>query len=281
MKKSPTDFTPPPTTVGGFYKNERFAPLLLNWIQTAKEIIMNEKLYTLNRIITSSFSDREMRLSVPAIFDAFQDIAAIHVNYMSLSAQELYDKFNLLWVLSKEKAKIYRLPKQNETITIKTWPLKPSAVRFVREYSILSESGETLICGTSDWCLIDATTRQLKVSSSIPYPTELSDERAGAGAFTKPDLSGEFEPRLTYKVTLSDVDFNDHTNNVCYIRQIVNAFTPDEFYAMDIDEIETHFYKETRYGDEIAVLRKKTDTGYVIKCESNGAAVFAAVVKVK
>lgn len=240
-----------------------------------------KKLYELKRIVTSSFADREMRLSVPAIFDAFQDVAAIHVNYMSLSAQELYDKFNLLWVLSKEKAKIFRLPKQNETIIIKTWPLKPSAVRFVREYRILSESGEVLICGTSDWCLIDASTRGLKVSSSIPYPDNLIEERAGAGLFSKPDLNGKFEPRLTYNVTLTDVDFNDHTNNVCYVRQIVNAFTPNEFYAMNIDEIETHFYKETRYGDEVETLRKKTDDGYVLKCVSNGANVFAAVIKTK
>ena len=242
---------------------------------------MNENLYELKRIITSSFADREMRLSVPAIFDAFQDVAAIHVNYMSLSAQELYDKFNLLWVLSKEKAKIYRLPKQNETIIIKTWPLKPSAVRFVRDYLISSENGDVLICGTSDWCLIDATTRSLKVSSSIPYPAELISERAGAGAFTKPDLNGDFEPRFTYKVALTDVDFNDHTNNVCYIRQIADAFTPDEFYALDIAEIETHFYKETRYGDDIDVLRKKTDDGYIIKCVSGGATVFAAIIKIK
>lgn len=242
---------------------------------------MYEKSYELKRVITSSFADKEMRLSIPAVFDAFQDVAAIHVNYLSLSAQELYDKFNLLWVLSKEKAKIYRLPKQNETVIIKTWPLKPSAVRFVREYSILSEGGEVLICGTSDWCLIDATTRQLKVSSSVPFPTDLIDERSGAGAFTKPDLTSEYEYRYTYKVALTDLDFNDHTNNVCYIRLVENAFSPDEFYSMDIDEIETYFYKETRFEDEITVERLKTEFGYTVKCVSHGANVFVAIIKLK
>ena len=93
------------------------------------------------------------RIKPSAIMEYFQDLATVHASEIGIGYGEMKEQ-NLCWVLNRLSAIIDKSPKLGEEIIITTYPHKPGLVDAVRDYYITDVSGESLIRGTSRWCVL-------------------------------------------------------------------------------------------------------------------------------
>ena len=145
---------------------------------------------------------------------------------------------------------------------------------------MLSDNGHPLVMGSSEWCTLDYTTKKLRRVDSVAYPQEhdmdFREDRSGAGEFIRTkELISEADLHHTYRSSFVDIDTNKHTNNVAYLRMVLNCFSPDEFEAMHIDEFQINFLSQTFYGDEVKIYKKQIDSGYYIEGKVDDKAVFS------
>jgi acyl-ACP thioesterase len=74
-------------------------------------------------------------------------------------------------------------------------------------------------------------------------------------------------------VCTSDIDMNEHVNNVCYVRWALDAFSVDFLQKNEVKEISVSFLAEAKEGDRVGLgLIDKGDGKYrvlIIK-ESDG-----------
>ena len=239
--------------------------------------------YKIDYKVKYSEVDSDYKMRLDHIVTHFQDITGLHSDEMEIDGKTLLEKSNAFWVLTKLKMKIHRLPEFDETLEIETWPTVAKGVRFGRDYRI-SKDGIPLISGTSDWCTLDFDTRKPRRVDTIHYLHIMPhrEDRSDAGEILRiRETVEDAEINHKYRSSFVDIDTNKHTNNIAYLRMILNCFSPEEFNELQLDELQVSFLSQTFHGDEITVYKKKTDYGFYIEGQCNGMGVFNCVMLVK
>ena len=224
--------------------------------------------------------DHKNVMRLDALVSEIQKITAFHSKEMGIDGDTTAKKCNAYWVVSKYKLKINSLPHVYDQIEIETWPTTVSTLRFNRDYTVSNEKGVCAVA-TSEWCTLDMQTNAIRRTNSICYPFDLQHrlESSGAGEFSKKKEQTEKEDFCySHKVLFVDIDSNQHTNNIAYVRMTLNTFSPEEFDNIKLDEFEIYFLSQTFYGDSIDVYKKKTDYGYYVEGKKDGKTVFVSIL---
>lgn len=225
---------------------------------------MKNNEYILNTTVLSGQCDSLMRFKTESSFMAFQDVASRHAMFLGIDDFSLLEKDNALWVVSKTKVKINKLPRWNDEISIRTWPMGAEGVRCNRCYQIIKD-GEVFINGITEWVIIDAETRHLRKVESTSYPNDIEwiteksiDEkfRRFKDDFTENDFINK---RI---VRSGDIDVTHHTNNVTYITMLLDTFTVKELENTTLKEIEVSYLSESLEGETLSIYRKDNEDGH-------------------
>jgi len=224
--------------------------------------------------------DRFYKMRLDHVFTHFQDITGLHSDEMEIDSKTLLEKSNAFWVLTKVKMKINFFPEFDEKIEIETWPTPSKGARFGREY-LISRENTPLISGSSEWCTLDYDTKRRRRADTVHYPHTMPhrEDRSGAGDFLRIRETVD-KANFNHKHVCSfvDIDTNNHTNNVAYLRMMLNCFSPEEFNSLIIDEMQVSFLSQTFFGDEVSIYKKKTDYGFYVEGQCGSTIVFSCVI---
>lgn len=235
---------------------------------------MIDNIYSEKIKIYSSNVDVNSTLRFDAILSYFQDLTTSHSTLMKIDHDNLMASSNAFWVLSKIKFKVDGIFKTGAELLGSTWPLKPGLIRFLRDYKITANCGE--INGKSEWCILDADSLALRKSSTITYPEfEHIEERSQVGDFSRLNVeTSKSELIYSYKTLFTDIDCNNHVNNLSYARMALNAFTVDEFTLHNFNAFEIHFISQAYYGDCIDIFKANTDIGVFVEGKIDNKTIF-------
>lgn len=225
---------------------------------------MKKNEYILNTTIHSGQCDTLMRLRTEATFMSFQDVASHHATILDIDDFSLLEKDNALWVVSKTKVKINELPRWNDEISVRTWPMGAEGVRCNRCYQVIKD-GKVMINGITEWVIIDATTRMLRKVETTSYPNDIDwiTEKSVEERFRrfKDDFTDE---DFVYKrlVRSGDIDVTHHTNNVTYITMLLDTFSVKELESKQWEDIEVSYLNESLEGENLLIYKKEKEDGY-------------------
>ena len=230
--------------------------------------------YKTTMTLYNSHFDLNNNLTAKAILEIFQDVASIHGEEIGVGYEVMLAK-NLYWVLSRVKFDIIRMPSINEEVIIETWPHQKGRIDFDRDMKISSTSGETLVIGTSKWCVINSNTRMLERTDNINYIGEIFPDINYADRFNKIILPTEEKTfSFTHKVQFSDLDHNQHMNNTNYANLVLNASEDKVF-----NHFEINFINESKLNDEIEVSLVKNESGEYVIGTNNEKTIFVSYIK--
>ena len=238
-----------------------------------------EGLYQKHTQVELSRCAGDSRLSVPAVFEAFQDIAVEHAERLGLGAEAM-TKRGLFWITAKTKVRIYRRPKLLSPITVETWPCLPGPVRADRCYRIL-QGEECVAEGRTEWAVIEIPEMRVhRLTDFYPEGMKLSDVVLLPDHFRRvsEDTSDCIEkPALTVRSV--DIDLGGHMNNIAYIRELLSTYTTKELREMDIKGMEVCFKHPCYEGEVLHVYERKTESGreILLKKEDGTPAFFALI----
>lgn len=230
---------------------------------------MKRNEYILNTTVLSGQCDSLMRLKTEAAFMSFQDMASRHAMFLGVDDFSLLENDNAMWVVSKTKVKVNKLPVWNDEVSVRTWPMGAEGVRCNRCYQIIKD-GEVVINAITEWVIIDATTRTLRKVETTSYPNDVDwiNEKSIEEKFRR--FRDDFmEEYFVYKrlVRSSDIDVTHHVNNVTYITMLLDTFSVKELESMTLKEIEISYLNESLEGETLSIYRKQTDEGYYFKIQ--------------
>ncbi len=184
-----------------------------------------------------------------AICRFLQEAAGNHATQLGVSAEEL-SRQGQMWVLSRLTLDMVRYPRWHDTLTLETWPVdKPSSIRGHRDFLLRDSSNEVIGQASTVWLLLDQ--QNLK---PLRIPSWLS-EHVSAGI--KPEInqplylsmfSGAPRSGQEFTVRASDIDYNMHVNNVCYLDWALEAIQPDFRLQNTITHLDVAYRAEGKYG---------------------------------
>jgi acyl-ACP thioesterase len=187
-----------------------------------------------------------------------EEAAARHAAQLGAGMEDLLDR-GLAWAMTRMKLELHELPRarlsvasrQDNLITVKTWPVSVERLHFRRDFLIRGEE-EILARAATDWVVLNLGTRR---AERIPgFIGRLRPENPEyAMPAEKPRLPGQEESRVLrrFAVRRADIDRNRHVNSRHYLEWILEATPAEICVERRPGNIELMFRAEAVYGDSV------------------------------
>ena len=200
--------------------------------------------------------------SPTTILTLLEETAAEHCLNIEHSLYKL-EKQNIGWVLISGIIQMQRYPRYKENITIKTWLSKYTLVKGYRENIIYDEEGKIIGKAKGVWVFYDISKRKpVPIFNDIKLKWGFEQETS---AEEKPELingSNEGSFKTEFDVYRSDVDSNEHVNNIRYFHFLLESLPEDIMDKFYLKEINAKFFTEAKLGEKIQVYIKDDLTNY-------------------
>lgn len=203
---------------------------------------------------------------------ASRQAAALGFGYDSLGENDLF------WVLSRLAMEVYRYPRWNEELSLLTWPAGLAPPYALRSFRLISSLGDTVAEAGTAWLTIESTTRRprrvetvvdaklyegaervladrlsrIRLPERGASPAGAEDSHSHGTASTEvsyPSNPTAWAWEETRNVRLSDLDGQNHTNNMTYLEWILDGFDATHAREFELKSFRMNFLKETHIGD--------------------------------
>jgi medium-chain acyl-[acyl-carrier-protein] hydrolase len=189
-------------------------------------------------------------ITIQALCNYFQEAAGNHAAELGVGMQQLFEK-GQSWVLSRFFIQMNQFPQWKQPVAIDTWPAGTERMFALRHFRLRSE-GIEIGFGSSAWLLIDlARRRPLRPD----FVRDFDMQGPVLGLAEK--LSGKVEPpcasslERSFTVRTSDLDMNQHVNNVNYIDWALEAVPPETRRQGCLQTLQIEFLAECHEGEQV------------------------------
>ncbi len=224
--------------------------------------------YTDDRKYVTSFDiacyevDSKMRLKPSAFMNMAQELAYQAATYLGFGYDALREE-GKAWVLSRMDCKWLRAPLWREKVRLSTWHKGPSGPFYLRDFTLVSDTGEPLVLCTSSWVILNVAERSLcrtsDVMRMVPEDTVCQDNAIATPA---PKVviphSAVTSDAGVHRVEYSDIDLLGHTNNAKYVLWAMDCIDCGFLAEHQVRGFSVNFHHETHPGEE--VMLKKAES---------------------
>jgi len=204
----------------------------------------------------------DSRATLYSLFNYMQDIASDHAILLGFGRDDLLKK-NHFWVLSRMYAEITQWPSWEDKIIVKTWPNGTDMLFAMRNYELKFADGRMIASGVSSWLIIDRTTKKIQrpdyglltqyndnnliIPTSARNPEKLHESAENGNA------------SAPFRVQVSDLDVNLHTNNANYIKWVCDTYDLNFTLNHLPCSAEINYLAESMFNDEIVIRSSQKD----------------------
>jgi acyl-ACP thioesterase len=195
------------------------------------------------------------KLNLYSLFNYLQDIASEHAIRLGFGRDDLM-KDNRFWVLSRIYAEIDLWPLWEETVVVKTWPDGTDKLFALRNYEVSLPDGRHIASATSSWLILDKTTKRVQRPDTVltQYGFKLQTGTSPIRYASKLENScGDGMDSSVYKIKVSDLDVNLHTNNVRYLKWVYDNYNLEFVMKCAPQSVEINYLAEAKYNEEVII----------------------------
>ncbi len=206
------------------------------------------------------------KASLYSLFNFMQDIASEHAVKLGFGRDDLM-KHNHFWVLSRMYAVIAEMPSWEEKIIVKTWPNGTDKLFAMRNYEIFFPDGRPVASALSSWLIVDRTTKKIQRPGELltQFHSEMNQDISSvraAGKLTWPSENTRESTR--FRVKISDLDVNLHTNNVNYLKWVSDTYDINFVMNHIPRSVEINYLAESVVNDEIIIMTSNDDKNDIV-----------------
>jgi medium-chain acyl-[acyl-carrier-protein] hydrolase len=219
-------------------------------------------MYSFESRVRFSEVDESGRLSVPALFDYFQDCSLFQAESLGHGVTHGRES-NVVWLLAAWKVQILSMPAFTDYLRVSTWASSFKGLFAHRSFTAEGDEGKMLARADSIWFLFNLKTgRPIRATAdeTDPYADDLA--YASTRKLDMPPaqrripVEGEGVACSPIKVTSSHIDTNHHVNNAQYVAMAMGALSERgqkgaQGPVREPREIDVQYLEAARIGDVI------------------------------
>ena len=228
-----------------------------------------------------SLTGREGTLSLLGATRIVEDCVCEFFDTFGCSNRTAIREHGAFWVFTKNRLQMLAPLRWNEVYRAQCSFTKISTASVVTDTVIYADNGVIAAYSRTEACAIDLKTQRIKALKDVGFPV---------GEKTAAPISGyEFE-RVGFDcdiiagrcvVPSTSIDTGRHTNNVEYVRFILNTISCDEEESFPVEGFEIRYLRQSHEGDSLDIFRSKDGERFVIKNGGETTATFRAFRRAK
>ncbi|MFC2124505.1 acyl-[acyl-carrier-protein] thioesterase [Bacteroidota bacterium] len=192
-----------------------------------------------------------------------------HAAYRSLGYEEMSRK-NQSWVLTRQGIIIHKHLRLGDEIRLETWVHLTTESFSVRDFHIIDTEGDIAIEARTSWMIMDLTSRRpvrIDREGIERLPHHYDRLNTPIDLVKIPELENQ-ENEHTFRVVYSDLDMNQHVNNISYVRWFMDRFEWQFHKEHLLEYFTINYIAEALFGDALTIIleqSKEDDNVYLLK----------------
>lgn len=216
-----------------------------------------ERIWSDSYYIPTYEMDFKGNATLPMLGRFMQESASNHASHLGFGHEAMVAA-GRIWMLLGLAFHVERYPHWRETIEVQTWPSCHERIYYFRDFRIVCE-GQPIGVASSKWIVVDLERRR-PVRDALHFGIDWNaTERVWPDCLQKMSAveSGEVVDDVIVRYT--DLDVNEHVNNIRYIEWILDGFSLDFHKSHQLVEFEIQFQSEALYGDCVQIMQDSYD----------------------
>ena len=210
-------------------------------------------------VIPASICDPNIVLGVKGTFDLMQDYLTEMLAALELDGVSLRAKYGCVWVFTRNRVVIDRPLRWKESYTVESFISSAKGAKMTVDTALKDENGEICVYSRIEMCALDLAAQRIKRIREVGVGSDTHVEEPYRDIeFSRMKHEG-LAAVDTVRVKSGDIDFVRHTNNVSYVRFIMDTYSVDELRERPVREIEIRYSGQTHEGDILTVRRAVSD----------------------
>lgn len=235
--------------------------------------------YTATRKIASYEVNLFGQLRLSAILRICQEVAEEHLTSYGMDHVTLMEKENLAFLILRVGMKFHRLPKDGETITIRTQPEGNAGVQLYRSFEI-GTGNEKLMDIMYANVLVDSRTHKLMSPDRLhQMGVDIKQTLLPKRKLGKLKMPQEPERWGIREIRFSDLDFNGHLSNSIY-GNIIEDYLPHNcmeeghIEKRALSNLQINYIKEMKLKDKMLIQGIETEQQFAMAGVADGQRGF-------
>ncbi len=196
-------------------------------------------------------------LKPTAILRTCQQTAYIHAQSLGFGYENL-QKSGCVWVLSRVKVDIERLPVWGDKIRVRTWHKRQVGIFSLRDYIFYDQEEQPIIRVTTSWLIINIATRRITRPDRLFSPEEsfmLVEYPHDAISIPaeKVEIASEEIFLSDHRVLYSNLDINHHVNNTRYLEWACDNSPQQMLPERTLSHFSLNFNHEATYNQVVQI----------------------------
>lgn len=208
--------------------------------------------------VGASITDPLANLSVIGIFQIVENAVTELLGELGFDNITMKKKYNAIWVFAKNRIKILENISWNENFHTVCFISSITRATVSVDIAIKNSLEKLCIYSRIELCMLDLQTERIKKISAFG----IEDGKDGMVVeqpetdmtFTK-FYKGELPENRCVQVKYTNIDFSQHTNNIEYIRFILDTYTVRELETKPIREMEILYNNQSFENDVLTICK--------------------------
>jgi acyl-ACP thioesterase len=244
-------------------------------IKVKETIVM---IYHRDSYVSGSMCDCRTQLSLLASDCIVENAVTELMGELGIDGITAIEKHNAMWLMVKNRIHFIRQPAWREEFTIKSFITECSGAKLDIDTVINATDGSGLITAKTEFAVIDLESGKLRkaetvgCSQSMVHPSETTELR-----FTRfPKTEGIDIDSVTIRST--DIDYCFHTNNVQYVRFVLDTYDTEWHKQRTPADIEIHYTGQSFEGEKLVIEKLSSDSGDLFRIKRDSKELTSCMI---
>lgn len=215
-------------------------------------------IYQKQTYVSGSMCDGKLKLSVIAADETVENAVTELMGDLGIDGIVAKAKYNAMWLIVKNNIRFIRRPEWRERFTVRCYISKHSSVKLNIDTAAVGENGERLFEARTELCAIDLETGRIRKAETVGFKAEMAhgEPLEGLGFTRFPKDEPSFVESVTVRST--SLDYCWHTNNIEYVKFILNDFDAEFFKTHEFAELEIHYSNQSFESEQLDISKIST-----------------------
>lgn len=205
----------------------------------------------MRQMVGAGACDPSGKLSVVGALTLIEDAVTATMAQLQIDGITVRKNYGALMVFSKNHVRWLQPIAWQDEITVECFVAAKSAVRMNVDVCV-KKAGVVALYARTEICAVDCETGRIRRLDTVGVGDQVRVVRAPLELEWVP-LSGDGQLVDTVAVRTSNIDYAGHTNNVEYIRLLLNTLTLDEWRGLAIKELQVAYLNQSFLGDKLSI----------------------------
>ncbi len=228
--------------------------------------------------VAASQSDFKAELSVIGVFGIVEDAVTEFMGDLKIDGLTAKREYNAVWVFAKTAIEFIKNIEWNNEYTVKCFISKIANATMDIDVAIENATGEICFYARTELCALDLSTGRIRRVSSVGVDASFTAEDPKYDiCFAKFDAE-DLPVASKVKIGFTNIDYAVHTNNVEYVKFMLDTYTVNDMKCAPIRKMDIVFANQSYETDELTVHKGQRDGKDVFVITKDGKIIVKSLI---